>query len=50
MCLLLVAWRGPYKERVARRKSKAAPAGWDRMAVFRAYAKVLEPGDPAMRI
>jgi hypothetical protein len=23
---------------------------WDRMAVFRAYAKVLEPGDPAMRV
>lgn len=24
--------------------------GLDRMAIFRAYAKVLEPGDPAMRI
>jgi hypothetical protein len=24
--------------------------GWGRMAIFRAYAKVLEPGDPAMRI
>jgi hypothetical protein len=24
--------------------------GWDRMAIFRAYAKVLEPDDPAMRI
>jgi len=23
--------------------------GWDRMAIFRAYAKVLDPGDPAMR-
>jgi hypothetical protein len=24
--------------------------GWDRMAIFRAYAKVLEPSDPTMRI
>ena len=23
--------------------------GWDRMAIFRAYAKVLDPSDPAMR-
>jgi hypothetical protein len=23
---------------------------WDLMAIFRAYAKVLEPGDPAMRL
>jgi len=24
--------------------------GWDRMAIFRAYAKVLDPGDPAVQI
>ena len=37
------AWPG--KQRASRDRD-----GWDRMAIFRAYAKVLEPGDPAMRI
>src|SRR5262249_4243457 len=31
-------------------QASRARDGWDRMAIFRAYAKVLESGDPTMRI
>jgi hypothetical protein len=36
--------------RPSEQQASRARDGWDRMAIFRAYAKVLEPGDPAMRI
>jgi hypothetical protein len=36
--------------RPGKQQASRARDGWDRMAIFRAYAKVLESGDPAMRI
>ena len=34
----------------AKQQASRDAGGWDRMAIFRAYAEVLEAGDPATRI
>jgi hypothetical protein len=49
-CRALTVGNGSMRPVGRKQQASRDRDGWDRMAIFRAYAKVLEPGDPAMQI